>query len=326
MRFIVKCCQASAAPIRCNYPNFSTATVDVKHVASQLKELSELWDLQKYPIELADNGKSILPSEWLEEARRDLIEKNYVLLPNLVPSNGIRKVMEEVGRFPKASYYSSSMTHNILLEENDEAKETIVLSSEESEAENVLSELEQESRKTLVAYDNFQDGSPLRQLYNSEILRQVVSYVLTPPGANERKTIYTSADHMGAAYLNVFEQGDQLGWHFDRSQFFVNLVLQTATSGGDFQFAWDHDSRKCPSYASLNKIVVEDAEEKANENLHTLSPQSGTLMIFAGNRAMHRVTPVQSDQPRINVIFTFESKPDIVLNEYTREKFFGRKE
>ena len=282
--------------------------------------------MDKYPVELSKDGKSIIPSVWLKEARSDLIQKNYTLLPNLVLTHGIRHLLDEIKTLPHSTYYTSSMTHNILLEEEggdqtiNQKRKSIYLSSEEVKAKNALSQLKQDSRKTLVAYDHFHDESPLRQLYKSEILRQLVAFLLTPPKAERLTNIYTSADHMGGAYLNMFDEGDQLGWHFDRSQFFVNLVLQSAPRGGDFQFAWDANAGEGPSYDCLREIVM----GKSGSNLHTLSPQPGTLMVFAGNRAMHRVTPVQSSKPRINIIFTFESTPDAVLNDYTRLKFFGR--
>lgn len=327
MRSIVKSSSRATKITRCHPHPFSTKTVHENALnSSALKEISGLWDLDKYPIEVTNDGMSIRPSMWLKEARRDLIQKNYILLPNLVPTPGIHHLLDEVGMLPQSTHYTSSMTHNILLEEEggdqsiDQKRKSISLSEEEVKAKNELSQLKQDSRKTLLAYDNFHDGSPLRQLYNSEILRQLVSFVLTPPGAEELMHIYPSADHMGAAYLNIFDKGDQLGWHFDRSQFFVNLVLQSAPSGGDFQFAWDSNSCQGPSYDSLKEVVMGENES----NLHTLSPQPGTLMVFAGNRAMHRVTPVQSSKPRINVILTFESTANAVLNDYTRQKFFGR--
>lgn len=52
--------------------------------------------------------------------------------------------------------------------------------------------------------------------------------------------------------------------------------------------------------------------------------QPGTLVIFCGRNSMHRVTPVQGSKSRILAVLSYEQKPDVYLNEYTRLKFYGR--
>ena len=52
--------------------------------------------------------------------------------------------------------------------------------------------------------------------------------------------------------------------------------------------------------------------------------QPGTLVIFCGRNSMHRVTPVQGSKSRILAVLSYEQKPDVFLNEYTRMKFYGR--
>jgi len=42
--------------------------------------------------------------------------------------------------------------------------------------------------------------------------------------------LYHSADPVGGVYMNFFEKGDQLGWHFDRSEYSINLILKECNS------------------------------------------------------------------------------------------------
>ena len=52
--------------------------------------------------------------------------------------------------------------------------------------------------------------------------------------------------------------------------------------------------------------------------------QPGTLVIFCGHNSMHRVTPIEGKKSRIITVLSYEKRPDVYLNEYTRMKFCGR--
>ena len=45
-----------------------------------------------------------------------------------------------------------------------------------------------------------------------------------------------SADSLDALEIAVFRPGDQLGWHFDNSEFSVTIMLQDAHEGGQFDY------------------------------------------------------------------------------------------
>ena len=123
---------------------------------------------------------------------------------------------------------------------------------------------------------------------------------------------------MGRFYLNIFDAGDELGWHFDNSEFSVSLILQPAEDGGSFE------------YAPASRQAVEQMEdfppnESLREALGVQSPplRAGDLYLFCGRNSLHRVSPVRSGQ-RINAILTFNEDESALMNEYTRRKFFGR--
>ena len=46
--------------------------------------------------------------------------------------------------------------------------------------------------------------------------------------ALERPDLHRSADAAGRFLRELFEAGDELGWHFDRSAFSVSLILSRA--------------------------------------------------------------------------------------------------
>ena len=55
-----------------------------------------------------------------------------------------------------------------------------------------------------------------------------------------------------------------------------------------------------------------------------LAASPGTLAVFRGQHALHRVTPVSGPRPRINSVLTYGEHPAMKLNELTQKLFYGR--
>jgi hypothetical protein len=51
----------------------------------------------------------------------------------------------------------------------------------------------------------------------------------------EKDVLYRSEDPLDGCNLTVYEEGDELGWHFDQSEFSVTLMIQRSDTGGDFE-------------------------------------------------------------------------------------------
>ena len=62
--------------------------------------------------------------------------------------------------------------------------------------------------------------------------------------------------------------------------------------------------------------------EKKKPNL--LDVSEGTLILFYGRNYLHRVTPVQSETPRILITLNYNEENHIELSENARLTFFGR--
>ena len=52
--------------------------------------------------------------------------------------------------------------------------------------------------------------------------------------------------------------------------------------------------------------------------------QPGTLAVFRGQHALHRVTPVSGPRPRINSVLTYGEHPGMKLTELTQKLLCGR--
>ena len=106
------------------------------------------------------------------------------------------------------------------------------------------------SAKHGIAYDYIPAGAPLRRLYESDDLSRFIALVLDKP------VLYRSADPLDALQITTFWPGDELGWHFDRSEFSVTVMYQPAGSGGDFVYAPGLRSDDDPNYDGVQRMLA----------------------------------------------------------------------
>ena len=169
------------------------------------------------------------------------------------------------------------------------------------------------SSKKQIAYDQIPDESVIRQLYEDDATLALVAGVL----GFER--LYRLDDPLAALGYAYMEPGDTLAWHFDRSEFAVTLMLQTAERGGAFEYVpnvrTDTDERP---------QVVAAVLERRSDQVIALEPQPGTLTMFAGRRSLHRVTPVRGGRTRVNAVLAYSQEPGRRLNELSQRLFYGR--
>jgi len=169
------------------------------------------------------------------------------------------------------------------------------------------------SAKGLVAYDQIPADSPLRAVYESDVLTRFVGAAL------EIEPIYRQADEIGALNVMFYGVGDELGWHVDNADFVVTLMLRASTEGGAFEYVPLLRSPGDPNPDGVRALLTGD-----RTGVRTLSPEPGTLALFRGRRSPHRVTPVTGGAPRINAVLSYAAEPDARLSASARRIFFGR--
>ena len=49
-----------------------------------------------------------------------------------------------------------------------------------------------------------------------------------------KPVLYRSADPLDALEIAIFDEGDELGWHFDNSEFSVTVMYAQSEAGGQF--------------------------------------------------------------------------------------------
>jgi hypothetical protein len=164
-----------------------------------------------------------------------------------------------------------------------------------------------------VAYDLFPADSPIRQLYEWDRLNALVAALL------ELDVVYPYADPLGALNLAVMDDGDQLQWHFDQTDFVVSLAVQGADIGGDFEVAPQIRTADDEHYDDVARVLG-----GAREDVVTLPMTPGTLLVFAGRHSLHRVSPIRGATSRLVALLGYDTKPGTMSSDLLKEVRYGR--
>jgi alkylated DNA repair dioxygenase AlkB len=237
---------------------------------------------QRYPLH---RDRSVDYQTLLRRSQEEYLQTGCLYLPSFLTSETRRTILDEV-----QSILDRSSTR--LFQSSIEHTDDLYASSSKKEME--LSE------KTIIAFDQIPSDSLLRQLYSWPSLMKFLGQIV--PNCRQ---LYPSTDECGALYVNVYRPSNQLGWHTDHSQFFVNLLLQQAAHEDEGLFQY----------------------QRANEIISRKDFLAGGLVLFNGRAYRHRVTSIRhGDSTRINAILTYADRDDHRLSDYVREKFFGRRQ
>lgn len=169
------------------------------------------------------------------------------------------------------------------------------------------------TRMGTLAQDQLGAGSALRRLHGSPDFRDFVGAVV---GAG---TLHEYADGLTSVNVLIFRQGDQLGWHFDESEYAITLLLKSASVGGRFEYAPRLRGSGRDSDGAIASLL---AGQRGICALDDLEP--GALVLFRGDQSLHRVTPVEGGAPRMVAVLSYDNRPGVRLSEHDRLLLYGR--
>jgi 2OG-Fe(II) oxygenase superfamily len=254
-------------------------------------------DLDRYPIDRPDSPES---QALVARCQADMAAYGVSQLSGFLTPAAVGEILATTQELESRGWASES-THNVYFTPLAEAS----LHSPGS--------MPQRSAKRAIAYDLLPADLPLRVVYESAALTEFVRRVLG------KSVLYRSADPLDALEIALFEPGEELGWHFDNSEFSITIMLQMPDGGGEFQFV-----RSLRSDDDANEEGVFAVLQGDHRAVETLPTAPGTLALFHGHHALHRVTPVTGVHPRINTVLTYGERPDMALSALTQKLFYGR--
>ncbi len=170
------------------------------------------------------------------------------------------------------------------------------------------------SSKGCITTDQVPEQSRLKIIYDAPEFRKFIATIVGEPA------LYEYADQLSSINVHYADEGQELGWHFDNSEFAITLLLQAPQSGGQFEYVRDlsYSKEEAINFASVAAVL----DGKAVIERPWVTP--GTLMLFRGRNAMHRVTPTIGRTTRILAVLAYNVEPEIALSKAARMTFFGR--
>lgn len=255
--------------------------------------LAECVDLSAHP--LADE-------QYQQHCKRTLDSDGVLCLDGFLTAKAIACVREEGAAQRHLAFYSDG-THNVYLSADDAQ-----YAAHHPRNRQVV------SSKGCIQTDQIPAGSALHVLYDSEVLRSFLCAVL------DESALYEYADELSSINLHYADQGRELGWHFDNSSFAITLLVQRPHAGGVFEFV--RDARNADA-GDMNYPLVGDVLDGVRQ-VDRLDINEGTLVLFRGRDALHRVTPTEGDRERMLAVLAYNTTPGVALSEEARMTFFGR--
>ena len=263
-----------------------------------LPALPDLIDVARYPI--TDLGTAAA-GKLVRRCRDQLRGDSACVLEGFLHAEAATAALAELTPSLEAAHYCEKR-HNPYLAEQDPDRPP-------NHPRNRL----QVSDLGALADDQIPEGTVLRTLYTCAGLREFLAAVLDVP------RLYPYADPLGSLNLNVFQPGQQLGWHFDNADWAVTLMLQPAQSGGVYEYVPDIRTPAGGHYDRVARVL--DGKEPS---VRRLEMDIGALVLFRGRYTIHRVTPVEGREPRLLAVLSYDTEPEVMLTEHNRLLFYGR--
>jgi hypothetical protein len=257
------------------------------------ENLRQVISLDQFPLD---------DDEFRASCREALDRDGLLVLPGFMTGEALDSVRAEGNEKQHLAYYCEQR-HNVYL-----------TPPEPGFAADHPRNREISSSKGCITDDQVAPDSDLRVLYDSPKFQDFLCAVLG------ETALYEYADPLSSINLHYAAEGQELGWHFDNSSFAITLMIQEPTEGGEFQFI---RSIRNSDQGEMNFDGVADVLAD-NCSPDTLRMEAGTLVMFRGRDAIHRVTPVKGDATRMLVVLAYNSEPGIALSESARMTFFGR--
>lgn len=256
-------------------------------------------DLERYPIDRPGQ------QSWqalIDDCRAKLTADGLVNLPGFICDTGCAAAVGEVAPLLEGAAFTHTREHNIYFQD-----------SVAGLADDHPALMRFRTVNHTVCADQMRQSILIR-LYEWARFATFLAAVMDKPA------LYTMADPLARVNVMGYGDGDGLNWHFDRAEFTTTLLLQSATGGGQFEYARDLRRDDDPNYDGVAALVC-------GEHAPTVMPlEAGTLNIFRGRNTAHRVTRVEGARQRIIAVFSFFDRPGVCFSAAERLGFYGRAE
>jgi hypothetical protein len=259
--------------------------------------LAQLVDLERYPLLRASERQP-----FVAQCRAQLAAESCVTLPGFVSEPVARLMASEA-----ASHVAEAYRRERLLTAYANTPP-----GDHIDPEHPTKRLFP-FRQHVIGTDQLTAHGYIMSLYRQDALTGLIADIL---GLGP---LYRTADELLSCTVTSMADGDEHGWHFDSNDFVVSLLLQSPERGGAFEFA-----PYVRGEAEENFDVV-GAVMRGDSALVRVKPvEVGTLMIFCGRRALHRVSRIEGQRSRLIALFCYDRRPEMQFSDSARSRAVGR--
>jgi hypothetical protein len=253
---------------------------------------------ERYPV--GDKGHPAV-QRLCTQAQTALAQHSVFVLPDFVRPETLQQMREEANALAPWAHHMDVVTP--LYPERQE---------HEVRAHHPVRRARVRTSVRAISYARIPPDSALRALYEWDPLLEFVAALLGLP------RIYRYQDAHGALNIAVMVAGDEFGWHVDQTDFVVSLVLQAPEAGGEFlcRPALRPD-------AEADDAAVQAVLENRCPQIATVPMHAGSFMLFQGRHALHRVTPIQGQVPRLVALLAYDTKPGTVSSPALLKARYG---
>ena len=262
------------------------------------RQIAELVDLDRYPIDTPDNPNR---GALVARCRGQLAEVGCAVLPGFLSESGLRLLRDESAAVAGAAYYSRQHT-NVYFSADDDSLPA-----------GHPKRLFFDRTSAFVPADAFPAASVIRRIYDWPALMPFFRDCLEEP------VLHKYADPLADMILNVLNPGEEFPWHFDTNEVSISIMTQRAESGGLFEFCPNLRDPKDENYPGVRAVL-----EGGRGPVETLDIAPGDLQIFKGRFSMHRVTRVTGERPRYMAIYAYAREPDMVGRLERTRQLYGK--
>lgn len=255
--------------------------------------LSDIVDTDRHPLS---------DQTYRNECRNSLAQSGALVLERFLQPEAVTAIRCE-GEDQEPHAFYSTQTHNVYITESDPG-----YPGDHPRNRSVI------SSKGCITDDIVPADSPLRVIYDAPDFRAFLCSVLG------ETSLHAYADQLSSINLHYAKPGQELGWHFDNSSFAVTMMIQPAERGGVFEYVGalrDADLGEM-NFAAVARVLDGEVVPEV------LAMDAGTLVLFRGRNAIHRVTPVAGGRTRMLAVLAYNREPGVSLSETSQMMFYGR--
>jgi len=259
-----------------------------------MSELSglDLIDLTRYPIDVPDSART---HEIIARCHRDLRESALCSLPGFIKPDVLRQMVDEITPIlPEAFCYDDwlSIGYDGLVDGL----------TDDSFPPGHPRRIKFPERYHRLVNHQIPNNALIRKLY---LLEPLLDFVRRVFGA---KTLYRMQCPHFSLTIKIEPQGGTDSWHYDGNDGVVSLLLQQASTGGEFEYAPYIRTETQENYEQVARVLA-DPDRWAKRPRF----EPGTFVFFNGKRSLHRVREVGvTTQPRIVALLSYDQRPDYI--------------